>query len=75
MNVMQKLQNRGMRAILQCDRLTHRIDMLDELKWLSVEQIVNFKTISFIRDIIQNDEYSYFEQFYHRLITFIDAYF
>ena len=35
---LQKLQNRGMRILLGCDRKTHICDMLVKLKWLNVRQ-------------------------------------
>jgi hypothetical protein len=64
LNTLQKLQNRGLRATLQCGRLTHRRDMLEELKWLSVEQQINYSVLSFIHQVLHNEEYSYFDEFY-----------
>ena len=40
----QKIQNRGMRIILQCGPRTHIHDMLSKLKWLSVKQRIRFMT-------------------------------
>lgn len=45
---LQKLQNRAMRIILKCDRLTHRADMLNSLNWLSVNQRINYNTLIMI---------------------------
>jgi hypothetical protein len=41
---LQKLQNRGGRAILGWNRFTHSIDILNELKWLSIEERVKLHT-------------------------------
>ena len=55
-SALQKLQNKGMRAILHCHYLTHRADMLRELDWLSVHQSIIFKTIMFIYDVIHSED-------------------
>ena len=39
---LQKIQNRGMRIILQCHPRTHIADMLSNLKWLSIKQRIIF---------------------------------
>jgi hypothetical protein len=56
LSTLQKLQNRGMRAILQCHYLTHRVDMLREIiDWLSIHQHIIYKTLMFIRDTLHGD--------------------
>lgn len=45
---MQLLQNKVMRLILGCGRLTPRSLMLDCLQWLSVRQRVEYSTLVFI---------------------------
>lgn len=42
---LQQLQNRAMRIILNCGRLTHRLDMLNALDWLSVSQRIKYNAI------------------------------
>ena len=42
---LQKIQNRGMRIILQCLLRTHIADMLSNLKWLSIKQRIMFLTV------------------------------
>jgi hypothetical protein len=37
-NILQRLQNKAMRGILQCDWFTHKIDMLVSLNWMNVQQ-------------------------------------
>ena len=54
-STLQKLQNRGMRAILQCHPRTPRKDMLKELGWLSIHQQNVLQTILFIRDAISQE--------------------
>ena len=51
---LQKLQNRGMRIILKCNILTHIRDMLDALRWLSVNQRVKLNVLVFIFRIKNN---------------------
>jgi hypothetical protein len=41
---LQRLQNRGGRVLLQWNRYTHSIDILNALKWLSVEERVKLNT-------------------------------
>lgn len=48
MKRMQILQNKVMRLILCCDRLTPRVFMLDCLQWMSVRQRVVFNTLVFV---------------------------
>ena len=55
LSVLQKLQNKAMRAILQCHNRTHRVDMLEELGWLSVHQNIVYKVLLFIRDALQEE--------------------
>lgn len=45
---MQLLQNKVMRLILGCERLTPRSFMLDCLRWMSVRQRVEYNTLVFI---------------------------
>jgi len=51
---LQRLQNRAMRCILKCERLTHSVLMLDSLMWLSVKQKVVFNVMMFIFKIKNN---------------------
>lgn len=45
---LQKLQNRAMRAVLRCKKLTPVVNMLEALDWLSVRQRVYATTLAFI---------------------------
>lgn len=45
---MQKLQNRSMRAVLKCRKLTPISFMLEALNWLSVKQRVYATTLTFV---------------------------
>lgn len=45
---LQKLQNRAMRAVLMCKKLTPIVDMLKALEWLSVKKRVYATTLTFI---------------------------
>lgn len=45
---LQKLQNRAMRAVLRCKKLTPIVNMLEALDWLSVKQRVYATTLTFI---------------------------
>lgn len=47
-NALQKLQNRAMRIILKCDYLTPINFMLNELKWLSINQRIVYNVILMI---------------------------
>lgn len=48
---LQKLQNRGMRIILQCHRRTHITDMLAQLSWMSINQRMIFNVLVFVYKI------------------------
>jgi hypothetical protein len=45
---LQKLQNRAMRTILNCDMRTRKTDMLENLKWMSIKQKNTFNAFVFI---------------------------
>lgn len=45
---LQLLQNRAMRIILKCDYRTHRIDMLNDLGWMSISQRIRYNTLVMI---------------------------
>lgn len=45
---MQVLQNKVMRLILRCERLTPRRSMLDCLQWMSVKQRIDYNTLVFV---------------------------
>ena len=49
---LQKLQNRGMRIILQCHPRTHIQDMLFELKWLNVNQRLKLQRLVLMYTIL-----------------------
>jgi len=72
LNCLQLLQNRGMRTVLKCEFRTHRVDMLESLQWLSVEQNINFKVIMFIYDFTHDDKKMYFSHLYERNIDVHD---
>ena len=57
---LQKLQNRAMRVILGCDRRAHRLDMLEELDFLSVEQQTLYRVLLFIYDLMKGRNYELF---------------
>lgn len=61
-DILQKLQNRAMRTILKCHRRTHIIDMLDNLKWLSVKQIFGVKLLCFMYNVVNNKFPDHFKQ-------------
>lgn len=42
---LQQLQNRAIRIILNCEYRTHRVDMLNELNWLSISQKIKYNTL------------------------------
>ena len=60
---LQKLQNRCMRVILGCDRRTHRVDMLQELNILSVEQKIAYKVLLFIYNLKKGRNSEIFSDF------------
>ena len=45
---LQRLQNRAMRAVLKCRRLTPVSSMLEALNWMSVKQRVYAMTLMFV---------------------------
>lgn len=49
---MQILQNKVMRLILQCERLTPRVIMLNCLQWMSIRQRIEFNTLVFIFRVV-----------------------
>ena len=51
---LQKIQNRGMRIILQCHPRTHIADMLSNLKWLSNKQRIVFLTAVLVFKIMHS---------------------
>lgn len=51
-NRLQLIQNKCMRNILRVDRASHQKDMLNALKFLSVEQIIKFNTLVFVYKIV-----------------------
>lgn len=53
MSRLQKLQNKVMRLILQCNRRTPIRNMLGALQWLSVRQRVTFSTLLLIYKIVK----------------------
>lgn len=61
--VFQKLQNRGMRVILRCNRYTPIRTMLNVLDWLSVKQRLRYFTLIFIYKILHNLLPSYFNKY------------
>lgn len=66
LNRLQKLQNRGMRCILMCNRLTPVRLMLDALQWLTVNQRTYMNVLLFIFKMKNNMLPSYlFNQIIH----------
>ena len=49
---MQKIQNRAMRLILNCEYRTHREWMLKTLNWLSIDQMIKFNVLIYIYKMI-----------------------
>ena len=45
---LQKLQNKAMRIILKCARLTHIKDMLERLNWLNITQLIKLNVLLFV---------------------------
>lgn len=60
---LQKLQNRGMRLLLECNRYTPIKLMLDTLNWLSVEDRIFYSAMIFIFKITHSLSPPYFNQF------------
>ena len=56
---LQKIQNRGMRIILQCHLRTHIVDMLTNLKWLSIKQGIMFLTAVLVFKIMHSKTPNY----------------
>ena len=56
---LQKIQNRGMRIILQCHPRTHITDMLSNLKWLSIKQRIIFLTAVLVFKIMHSKTPNY----------------
>ena len=56
---LQKIQNRGMRIILQCHPRTHIADMLSNLKWLSIKQRIIFYTAVLVFKIMHSKTPNY----------------
>lgn len=54
MGEMQKIQNRAMRVLLNCERTTPKKHMLDKLKWLSVSQRIVLNSLMMIHKIKNN---------------------
>lgn len=61
--VLQKLQNRGMRIILQCNRYTPINSMLTVLQWHSVQKRLFYFTMIFIYKILMGLLPSYLQSF------------
>jgi hypothetical protein len=55
----QKVLNRFMRVILRCDNLTPRQQMLDQLEWLSVKQLLNYNVLLFFHRLVLYESPSY----------------
>lgn len=60
---LQKLQNRGMRLILKCNRYTPITHMLETLQWQSVTKRLTFSAMIFIFKIVKGLMPTYFKQF------------
>lgn len=61
--VLQKLQNRGMRIILRCNRYTPIISMLTVLQWLPVQKRLFYLTMVFVYKILKGLLPSYLQSF------------
>lgn len=51
MREMQKIQNRAVRLILNCERLTPKKVMLEQLNWLSVSQRIKLNSLIMVYKI------------------------
>lgn len=60
---LQKLQNRGMRILLRCNRYTPIASMLKTLNWISVEDRFYYLAMIFIFKITKNMLPGYFRSF------------
>jgi Reverse transcriptase (RNA-dependent DNA polymerase)/Endonuclease-reverse transcriptase len=56
---LQLLQNRAMRAILNCKRKTHIEDMLKNLKWLNIEDRIKLNMCVLIKKILNGEMPTY----------------
>lgn len=63
MSALQKLQNRGMRIILKCNRYTNISLMLNTLQWLSVSQRLYQISMTFLFKIMNNLLPNYLDQY------------
>jgi hypothetical protein len=61
-NELQKVLNRFMRLILRVDYRTPRIDMLNNLNWMSVKQHIHLDVILFIHRIAVGNAPAYLKQ-------------
>ena len=59
MGKLEKIQNRGMRIILQCHPRTHIADMFSNLKWLSIKQGIMFLTAVLVFKIMHSKTPNY----------------
>lgn len=62
-NRLQKLQNRGMRLILGCNRYTRIADMLECLEWLKICDLLEYQTLIFIYKINSGTMPLYFDKY------------
>ena len=60
---LQRLQNRGMRIILKCNRFTPINTMLSTLEWLKVSDKLYLGAMIFIYKIVNKLQPSYFNEF------------
>lgn len=61
LNRLQKLQNRGMRIILNRNRYTRITEMLEQLQWFNVRQLLEYQVLIFIKKIELNLVPDYFK--------------
>lgn len=64
---LQKLQNKVMRAMLNCNRYTNILSMLNRLNWLSIKQKIVLDVVMFIQKIRMGNMPMYF----HNLIRYV----
>lgn len=60
---LQKMQNRGMRMILNCNRYTRISDMLKCLGWMNIKQLLEYQTMIFIYKLNIGSMPSYFDKY------------
>lgn len=53
---LQKMQNRGMRAILRCSREARIIDMLEALSFMSIQRRIEYNSLIFIYKMIHSEK-------------------